>query len=355
MSTLVLAVAVVAVGAVLLYRAVRVVPHATSDIVERFGHYHRTLDAGLGVVVPFADQVRSRIDLREQVVPFGPLAVSTSENLVASVETVVYYQVTDARSATYEVADFLTAMEQLTVTTLRGVIGGMDLERTLASREEIAAELRRALDGTTGAWGVRVNRVELKAIDPPGSIREAIEKQTRADREKRASILTAEGRKQAAILTAEGERTSAVLRARGEAEAAVLAAEADAKAQAARARGQAQAIATVFKAIHEGRPDERLLAYEYLQTLPKIAEGGSNTVWIVPSDMDQALSGLFGAAGRQGAAAGAPADAGGSDDRVAVSVPHAEAALTDDADVRGDDVDGASGRAPDDDYRPFAR
>ncbi|MFC4908982.1 SPFH domain-containing protein [Actinomadura gamaensis] len=293
-ATLILAVVVIAVGGLLLYRSVRIVPQAMAYIVERLGRYDRTMPAGLNMVVPFMDQIRNRVDLREQVVPFVPQAVITSENLVVSIDTVLYYQVTDAKAATYEVSDFLSAIEQLTATTLRNIIGGMDLERTLTSREEINSELRGVLDEATGKWGIRVNRVELKAVDPPDSIKDAMEKQTRADRDKRASILTAEGQKQAAILTAEGERTSAVLRARGEAEAVVLSAEADAKAQATRARGQAQAIATVFKAIHDGRPDQRLLAYQYLQTLPKIAEGSANKVWVVPAEMARALDHLGG-------------------------------------------------------------
>ncbi|MCW2914853.1 MAG: hypothetical protein JWN52_2921 [Actinomycetia bacterium] len=293
-STLIVSLIVIAVGAAALYRSVRIVPQATADIVERVGRFHRTLHAGLNLVVPFIDQVRTRIDLREQVISFPPQPGITQDNLVVHIDTVIYYQVTDPKAATYEIANFLTAIEQLTITTLRNLIGGMDLERTLTSREEINTELRGVLDEATGKWGIRVNRVELKAIDPPESIKDSMEKQMRADRDKRASILSAEGQKQSAILTAEGERTSAVLRARGEAEATVLRAEADAKAQAARARGQAQAITTVFQAIHDGKPDQRLLAYQYLQMLPKIAEGSANKLWIVPSEMGKALEGLGG-------------------------------------------------------------
>ncbi|MGI8334962.1 SPFH domain-containing protein [Actinomadura scrupuli] len=299
MTSLIVSLIVIAVGAAAIYRSVRIVPQATADIVERVGRFHRTLHAGLNLVVPFIDQVRSRIDLREQVISFPPQPGITQDNLVVHIDTVIYYQVTDPKAATYEIADFLTAIEQLTVTTLRNLIGGMDLERTLTSREEINTELRGVLDDATGKWGIRVNRVELKAIDPPESIKDSMEKQMRADRDKRASILSAEGQKQSAILTAEGERTSAVLKARGEAEATVLRAEAEAKAQAAQARGQAQAITTVFQAIHDGKPDQRLLAYQYLQMLPKIAEGSANKLWIVPTEMSRALEGLgglFGAA-----------------------------------------------------------
>jgi regulator of protease activity HflC (stomatin/prohibitin superfamily) len=292
--SLIIALIVIGFGAFVIYRAIRIVPQQSADIVERFGRYHRTLNAGLSMIMPFIDKIRRTVDLREQVISFPPQPVITSDNLVVNIDTVIYYTVTDPKSATYEISSFLTAIEQLTVTTLRNVAGGMDLERTLTSREDINRELRGVLDETTGSWGIRVNRVELKAVDPPDSIKDSMEKQMRADRDKRAVILTAEGQKQSAILTAEGERTAAVLRARGEAEAAVLQAEADAKAQAARARGQAQAIQTVFKAIHEGNPDQRLLAYQYLQTLPKIAEGSSNKVWIVPSEMGKALEGLGG-------------------------------------------------------------
>ncbi|WP_214103319.1 SPFH domain-containing protein [Acrocarpospora catenulata] len=294
MVQLIAALIVVAVAGFVLARAIRIVPQATSRIVERFGRYHRTLNAGLNIVVPFIDRVRVEVDLREQVVTFPPQPVITSDNLVVSIDTVIYFQVTDPKAATYEIASFIVAVEQLTVTTLRNVVGGMDLERTLTSREEINTELRGVLDDATGKWGIRVNRVELKAIDPPASIQDSMEKQMRADRDKRAAILTAEGNKQSAILTAQGEREAAVLRARGEAESVVLRAQADAEARAMRAKGEADAIAMVFKAIHEGAPDDRLLAYQYLTTLPEIAKGDANKLWIVPSEMGRALENLGG-------------------------------------------------------------
>jgi regulator of protease activity HflC (stomatin/prohibitin superfamily) len=292
--TAVVALVIVALAVVTVVRAIRIVPQATAGIVERFGRYHRTLHAGLNIVIPFVDRLRPLIDLREQVVSFPPQPVITKDNLVVSIDSVIYYQVTDPRAATYEVANFITAVEQLTVTTLRNVVGGMDLERTLTSRDQINSELRRELDEATGKWGIRVSRVELKAIEPPTSIQDSMEKQMRADRDKRAAILSAEGEKQAAILSAEGGRTAAVLRARGEAEAAVLRARADAQSQALRAKGQADAITTVFQAIHEGRPDTELLAYQYLQMLPQIAQGDSNKIWIVPSELGKALEGLGG-------------------------------------------------------------
>jgi regulator of protease activity HflC (stomatin/prohibitin superfamily) len=280
------------IGAILI-RSVRIVPQATAGIVERFGRYHRTLHAGLNVITPFIDQLRPLIDLREQVVSFPPQPVITKDNLVVSIDTIIYFQVTDARAATYEISSYITGVEQLTLTTLRNVVGGMDLETALTSRDEINSLLRRELDDATGKWGLRVSRVELRAIEPPASIRDSMEKQMRADRDKRAAILSAEGSKQSAILTAEGERQAAVLKARGESEAALLRAEAEAKAAAVRAQGQAEAITTVFRAIHEGNPDQRLLAYEYMQMLPRLAQGDSNKVWIVPSEMGRALEGLL--------------------------------------------------------------
>jgi regulator of protease activity HflC (stomatin/prohibitin superfamily) len=300
MSTLVgtiLLVVVVVLIVLVIARSVRIIPQATAGIVERFGRYHRTLHAGLNVVTPFVDRLRPLIDLREQVVSFPPQPVITRDNLVVGIDTVIYFQVTDPRAATYEVANYITAVEQLTVTTLRNVVGGMDLETALTSRDQINTELRTELDEATGKWGIRVGRVELKAIEPPSSIQDSMEKQMRADRDKRAAILSAEGNKQSAILNAEGERQAAVLRARGDSEAAVLRAEAEAKAQAARARGQAEAITTVFRAIHEGNPDQGLLAYQYMQMLPQIAHGDSNKVWIVPSELGKALEGIGGLIG----------------------------------------------------------
>jgi regulator of protease activity HflC (stomatin/prohibitin superfamily) len=291
---IVLLILVVGLAVFAVLRSVRIVPQARAGIVERFGRYHRTLNAGLNLVMPFVDRLRPLIDLREQVVSFPPQPVITKDNLVVGIDTVIYFQVTDPKAATYEIANYVAAVEQLTVTTLRNVVGGMDLDTTLTSRDKINGELRRELDDATNKWGLRVSRVELKAIEPPESIQDSMEKQMRADRDKRAAILAAEGEKQAAILTAEGEKQAAVLRARGEAEAAVVRAEADATAQATRARGQAQAISTVFRAIHEGNPDQRLLSYQYLQMLPQIAQGDANKLWIVPSEIGKALEGIGG-------------------------------------------------------------
>jgi regulator of protease activity HflC (stomatin/prohibitin superfamily) len=268
-----LIVLLVVAGLVLLTlgRTIRIIPQARAGVVERLGRYSRTLTPGLAIVVPFVDRVRGLMDLREQVVSFEPQPVITEDNLVVSIDTVIYFQVTDAKAATYEIANYIQGIEQLTVTTLRNVIGGMALEKTLTSRDEINNQLRGVLD----------DRVELKAIDPPASIKETMEKQMRADREKRAAILTAEGVKQSQILTAEGEKQSAILRAEGQRQAAILQAE-----------GQAKAIDTVFRAIHEGDADPKLLAYQYLQVLPQIAQGESNKVWIIPSEVTRALGQL---------------------------------------------------------------
>src|SRR5262245_31931003 len=278
MVELIVALVVAVLVMITLARTIRIVPQANAGIVERLGRFHRILTPGLAIVVPFIDRLRPLIDLREQVVSFKPQPVITEDNLVVSIDSVIYFQVTDPKAATYEIANYIQAIEQLTITTLRNVIGGMALEKTLTSRDDINNQLRGVLDDATGKWGIRVNRVELKAIDPPLSIKDTMEKQMRADREKRAAILQAEGQKQAAILTAEGEKQAAVLRAQGQREATILEAE-----------GQAKAIGTVFEAIHEGNPDPQLLAYQYVQALPQIAQGESNKVWIIPAEFQRAL------------------------------------------------------------------
>jgi regulator of protease activity HflC (stomatin/prohibitin superfamily) len=277
---------------VLLAKTVRIVPQARAGIVERFGKYKGSLPAGLNILVPFIDKVRYMIDLREQVVSFPPQPVITEDNLVVSIDTVIYFQVTDPVAATYEIANYIQAVEQLTMTTLRNIVGGMDLEETLTSRDAINSRLRGVLDEATGKWGIRVNRVELKGIDPPPSIKDSMEKQMRADRDKRAAILTAEGQRQSAILTAEGSKQSAILMAEGDRESQILRAQAERESQILRAQGEGQAILTVFQAIHDGRPDQSLLAYQYLQMIPKIADGEANKMWIVPSEIGKALEGL---------------------------------------------------------------
>src|ERR687890_1181705 len=287
MAGLILALVFALVVLFVLARTIRIVPQARAGIVERLGRYNRTLDAGPAIILPFIDRVKPLIDLREQVVSSPPQPVITEDNLVVNIDTVIYFQVTDPKAATYEIADYILAIEQLTVTTLRNVAGGMTLEDTLTSRDNINAALRTVLDEATGKWGIRVNRVELKAIDPPGTIQEAMEKQMRAERDRRATILTAEGVKQSQILTAEGEKQSAVLKAEGARTSAIL-----------RAEGEAKAIETVFGAIHEGAPDQALLSYQYLQMLPQLAQGEANKVFVIPSEFSQALSNISGAVGR---------------------------------------------------------
>ncbi|TCJ30730.1 SPFH/Band 7/PHB domain protein [Nocardioides jejuensis] len=277
---------------VFLVKTVRIVPQAFAGVVERFGKYHATLPAGLNMVVPFIDNVRYMIDLRENVVSFPPQPVITEDNLTVSIDTVIYFQVTDPVAATYEIANYIQAIEQLTMTTLRNIVGGMTLEHALTSRDQINNGLRGELDGATGKWGVRVNRVELKGIDPPPSISDAMEQQMRAERSKRAAILTAEGERQSAILTAEGNKQAAILNAEGAKTALILSAEGDREAAILRAQGEAQAIGQVFQAIHDGNPDQKLLAYQYLQAMPKLAEGSANKVWILPSEFSGALAGL---------------------------------------------------------------
>jgi len=279
-----LAAAVVIFALVVVVRSIRIIPQATAGIVERLGRYHKTLSPGLNLLIPFIDRLRPLIDMREQVVSFPPQPVITEDNLVVSIDTVVYFQVTDARAATYEIANYLSAVEQLTTTTLRNVVGGLNLEEALTSRDEINSKLRIVLDEATGKWGLRVSRVELKAIDPPHSIQDSMEKQMRAERDRRAAILTAEGSKQSQILEAEGRRQAEILKAEGDQQAQIL-----------RAQGEAEAIRTVFESIHAGNPDDKLLAYQYLQTLPKIADSASSKLWIVPSEFTDALKGLSGA------------------------------------------------------------
>ena len=287
---------VVVIVVTAIAKTVRIVPQATAVIVEGLGRYSRTLEPGLHWLIPFIERPRAVVDLREQVVSFPPQPVITSDNLVVNIDTVIYFQPTDPKSAVYEIFNYIQGIEQLTVTTLRNVIGSLDLEETLTSRDQINAQLRGVLDEATGRWGIRVNRVELKAIDPPPSVQDSMEKQMRAERDRRAAILNAEGVKQSQILTAEGDKQSSILRAEGQAQAAIL-----------KAQGESRAILQVFDAIHRGNADPKLLAYQYLQTLPQIANSASSKLWIVPSELTAALRGITTALGGDlaGGAAGA--------------------------------------------------
>ena len=285
---------------VTIAKAIMVVPQAQAAVIERLGRFKSVASPGLNFLAPFLDKVRARIDLREQVVSFPPQPVITEDNLTVSIDTVVYFQVTDARAAVYEISNYIVGVEQLTTTTLRNVVGGMTLEQALTSRDQINNQLRGVLDDATGRWGIRVARVELKAIDPPPSIQDSMEKQMRADREKRAMILNAEGQREAQIKTAEGQKQSQILAAEGAKQATIMAAEAERQSRILRAQGeraarylqaqgQAKAIEKVFAAVKAGKPTPEVLAYQYLQTLPQMAQGDANKVWLVPSDYGNAL------------------------------------------------------------------
>lgn len=267
--------------AVLLIRSIRIIPQATAGVVERLGRYHKTINAGVNLVFPFIDVIRRSVDLREQVVDFKPQSVITEDNLVISIDTVIYYQVTDPKAATYEIANFVLGIEQLTITTLRNKVGSLDLEDALTSREEINATLRSVLDEATGKWGVRVNRVEIRDIIPPESVRESMEKQMKAERDKRAAILLAEGTKQSDILTAEGQKQAEILRAEGQAQAQALVAD-----------GEAQAIQKVFDALASAKVTDQALAYKYIEQLKELAQGDANKVWFIPSELSAAASAL---------------------------------------------------------------
>src|SRR5215831_19701688 len=288
-AALVAAVIAVALMFLLVVKTVRIVPQARARNIERFGRYRTTLEPGMNFIIPFVDRVKPLIDLREQVVAFKGQPVITEDNLVVQIDTVLFFQVTDPRAADYEIVNYIQAIEQITATMLRSVIGSMDLEKTLTSRDHINNMLRGVLDDASGKWGIRVTRVEIKAIDPPKSVKDAMEKQMRAEREKRAAILTAEGVKQSKILTAEGDKQSAILTAEGAKQGQIL-----------RAEGQAQAIGAVFQAVHRNDADAKVLAYQYLQTLPQLAQGPGNTFWVIPSEVTTALRSVANAFGSGG-------------------------------------------------------
>ncbi len=296
-ATLIVLIAIVLAVIFFVASTIKVIRQQRVGVIERLGKFKRTLEPGPHLVFPVLDKVRYNLDMRENVVPFPPQGVITEDNLMVNIDSVIYFQIIDPVRAAYEAQDYIRAIEQLTMTTLRNIIGGLDLEETLTSREEINQKLRIVLDEATGKWGIKVNRVELRAIEPPATIRDAMEKGARAERDKRAAILIAEGQRQSQILSAGGEKESAILRAQGDREAAVLRAQAERQAKMLRAEGEAQAITTVFGAIHAGQPDQALLAYQYMQMLPTIAKGDANKVWIVPSELNDALKGLGSAVG----------------------------------------------------------
>ena len=324
LAVLVVAVVIIALVAMMVTKTVRIVPGAGAQH-QRFGRYRKTLEPGMNFIIPFVDRVKPLIDLREQVVAFKGQPVITEDNLVVHIDTVLFFQVTDPRAADYEIVNYIQAIEQMTATMLRSVIGNMDLEETLTSRDKINTMLRGVLDDASGKWGLRVTRVEIKAIDPPKSVIDAMEKQMRAEREKRAAILTAEGVRQSKILTAEGEKQSQILRAEGDRQGQIL-----------RAEGQAEAIGTVFQAVHDGDADPQVLAYQYLQTLPQLAQAQGNTFWVIPSEVTTALRTLSTAFGGPAEGAGTPGSAGVPDARAVLPGGRSQlaggaAALTGDA------------------------
>ena len=313
-GTLIVVVILLILVITVVVKSIVIVPQEWAYIIERLGRYHSTREGGPAILVPFVDRTRERVDLREQVVSFPPHPVITQDNLTVNIDTVVYFKVNDAKSAVYEISNYIAGVEQITTTTLRNVVGGMTLEQTLTSRDEINTKLRGELDEATGRWGIRVGRVEIKAIDPPPSIQESMERQMKADREKRAMILNAEGQRESAIRSAEGQKQSQILTAEGSKQAAILEAEAQRQGEILRAQGrraahyleaqgEAKAIEKKFAAIKSGKPTPELLAYEYLQTLPEMAQGEASKMWVVPSDFGKALEGftrMLGAPGEDG-------------------------------------------------------
>src|ERR1700760_411311 len=277
---------------IVVAKSVALIPQAEAAVIERLGRYSRTISGQMTLLIPFVDRVRARIDLRERVVSFPPQPVITEDNLTLNIDTVVYFQVTVPQAAVYEISNYIVGVEQLTTTTLRNVVGGMTLEQTLTSRDMINGRLRGVLDEATGRWGLRVARVELRSIDPPPSIQASMEKQMKADREKRAIILTAEGSRQAAITEAEGAKQAQILAAEPDRQSGMLRAQGERAAAYLQAQGQAKAIEKTFAAIKAGRPTPEMLAYQYLQTLPEMARGDANKVWVVPSDFNAALQGF---------------------------------------------------------------
>ncbi|UWY22997.1 SPFH/Band 7/PHB domain protein [Corynebacterium kroppenstedtii] len=293
-------VAIIVVIVLIIMMSIKLVPQGTAAVIERLGRYTKTVEGGITFLIPFVDRVRSRVDTRERVVSFPPQAVITQDNLTVAIDTVVTFQINDPMHSIYGVDNYLTGVEQTTTATLRDVVGGMTLEETLTSREVINRRLRGELDNATTKWGLRISRVELKAIDPPPSIQQSMEKQMKADREKRAMILTAEGQREADIKTAEGEKQARILAAEGEKHAAILQAEAERQAEILRAEGQraarylraqgeARSIRKVNAAIKTSQVTPDVLAFQYLQKLPEMAEGSANKMWLIPSQFGDAL------------------------------------------------------------------
>ncbi|MEY4070692.1 MAG: hypothetical protein RL721_1306 [Candidatus Eisenbacteria bacterium] len=267
---------------IVLSRSVRIVPQKEALIIERLGRYRNTAEAGLNVIVPFFDAVRSKVDLREQISQIAPQPVITRDNVTMEVDAVIYYIILDPVKATYEVSNLKWGLEQLTLSALRNVIGGLDLDHTLTSRDNINTQIRAALDQSTGPWGVKIIRVELKNINPPEEIKLTMEKQMTAERTRRAVVTTAEGEKSAAILRAEGQKQSAIVSAEGQKQSAILHAEGQAEARLRVAEAEAQAIRVVAQALAGGssNPAQYLIAQKYLESLGQIAGGAEKVVFL---------------------------------------------------------------------------
>jgi regulator of protease activity HflC (stomatin/prohibitin superfamily) len=285
---------------IIAFSSIKIIRQATVGIVERLGKFHKMAEQGINVIIPFIDSFRAVVDLREQVVDFPPQPVITKDNVTMMIDTVVYYQVTDAFKYTYEIANPIMAIENLTATTLRNIVGDLELDETLTSRDLVNTKLRTILDEATDKWGIKVNRVELKNILPPKDIQTAMEKQMRAEREKREAILVAEGQKTAAILEAEGNKQAAILRAEAVKEANIREAEGTRQAKILEAEGESQAVLLVQRALadslvmlREASADEKVLALKSLEAL-KIIGDGQATKLIIPADL-AGLGGVFAA------------------------------------------------------------
>ena len=291
MEKIIIFLAVLIIAAAILIYTIRIVPQAEAYVVERLGAYHQTWNTGVHFVLPFVDRVANRVTLKEIVKDFDPQPVITKDNVTMQIDTVVYFQITDPKLYTYGVVGPITAIENLTATTLRNIIGDLELDETLTSRDIINTQMRSILDEATDPWGIKVRRVEVKNILPPRDIQEAMEKQMRAERERRESILKAEGDKRSAILVAEGEKESAVLRAQAEKESALLRAEAKKEATIKEAEGKAEALVKVYEAqakgielIKNSNPTKEYLSLKSLETYEKIADGQATKI-VVPSEL----------------------------------------------------------------------
>jgi regulator of protease activity HflC (stomatin/prohibitin superfamily) len=266
---------------VVLFKTVKIVPQKQVMIIERLGKFHKSAEAGLNIIVPFMDSIRAVLDVREQITPIEPQSVISRDNVTMEVDAVIYYVVVDPVKATYEVQSLKWGIEQLTLSALRNVIGSMDLDHTLSSRDMINTQIRSALDVSTQPWGIKVLRVELKNINPPAEIKLTMEKQMTAERSRRAVVTTAEGEKAASILRAEGEKQSKIVSAEGEKQSAILSAEGQAEARLKVATAEASAIEAISQAVGKtGNPTQYLIAQKYLDSLNQIAKNAGKTVFI---------------------------------------------------------------------------